>query len=233
MVVFPPPSAACRRDSRRSWSRATQVNPPPLAEGRKKLSVLLVVSTFIGHQFLLIALGEELVRRGHRVAMLGPVKEGSSFPLPRLPESVGIEFIETAKIEPDSMRQMSKFAGNITSFAHFLFKGQQHVEQSKIKNVAALTRRIVEQMNTSEWDYAVVDITCASVHTIFQLWGPDKDMISCSPLPLLVPLPPWPSPVGMSWLTDNMSFLYRLINSLVQLLPTHTKLMRRQFPGQL
>ena len=104
-----------------------------------------------------------MVRRGHRVAMLGPVKEGSSFPLPRLPESVGIEFIETAKIEPDSMRQMSKFAGNITSFAHFLFKGQQHVEQSKIKNVAALTRRIVEQMNipvngTMQWWISLVHL---------------------------------------------------------------------------
>ena len=196
----------------RSKNQDRQVNTPPLAEGRKRLSVLLVVSAFIGHQFPLIALGEELVRRGHRVAMLGPVTEGSSFPLPRLPESVGIEFIETAKIEPDSMRQMSKFAGNVTSFAHLLFKGQQNVEQSKTKNVAALTRRIVEQMNTSEWDYAVADITCASVlYTIFQLWGPDKGMINCSPLPLLVPLPAWPSPVGMSWLTDNMSFLYRLI----------------------
>ena len=104
-----------------------------------------------------------MVRRGHRVAMLGPVKEGSSFPLPRLPESVGIEFIETAKIEPDSMRQMSKFAGNITSLAHLLFKGQQHVEQSKIKNVAALTRRIVEQMNipvngTMQWWISLVHL---------------------------------------------------------------------------
>ena len=178
--------------------------------------MLLVVSAFIGHQFPVIALGEELVRRGHRVAMLGPVTEGSSFPLPQLPESVGIEFIETARIRQDTMKQIGKFAGNVTTFAHFLFKAAQHVEQSKAQNVAALTRTLVERMDTSEWDYAVVDITCASVlYRIFQLRGPNKGMINCSPMPLLLPLPPWPFPIFMSWLTDNMSFLDRLVNSLV------------------
>ena len=51
---------------------------PPEEDGRlgsRKLSVLLIASMYIGHQFPLIALGEELVRRGHHVVMLGPVME--------------------------------------------------------------------------------------------------------------------------------------------------------------
>ena len=80
-----------------------RVNPegvlPPEEDGtlgRRKLSVLLVASMYIGHQFPLIALGEELVRRGHHVVMLGPVTEGSSV-LPKLPESVGIKVYRVGK----------------------------------------------------------------------------------------------------------------------------------------
>ena len=180
--------------------------------------MLLVVSAFIGHQFLLIALGEELVRRGHRVAMLGPVKEGSSFPLPRLPESVGIDLIETAKIKPDSMKQMSKFGGNITSLLDMLFRAWKMLDELRnaAQNTVNLTRRVLEQMNASEWDYVVVDMICGTVlDTVFQLWGPDKSMINYSPLPLLTPLPPWPSPVMMSSFTENMNILERFINSLI------------------
>jgi len=185
-------------------------------EGRRKLSVLLVASMFIGHQFPLIALGEELVRRGHRVVMIGPVMEGSSFPLPRLPESVGIEFIESAKIPQEGMRQMSRVGGNVTSFLHLLFNSWKNLDRNTTSNYAVLTRRIVERMNASEWDYAVVDISIGSVlYTVFQLWGPEKGMVNYSPLPLLVPLPHWPFPVMMSSFTENMSFLERLINSLI------------------
>ena len=204
-------------------SQGRHVSPegvPPLAgggrDGGRKLSVLLVASMFIGHQFPLTALGEELVRRGHRVAMLGPVMEGSSFPLPQLPESVGIEFIETAQIPQDGMREMSRVGRNNTSFLHLIFNSWKNLHQNTTQNYAVLTRRIVERMNASEWDYAVVDISIASVlYTVFQLWGPDKGMVNYSPLPLLVALPPWPFPVMMSSFTDNMSFLDRLVNSLV------------------
>jgi len=193
--------------------------PPLVAGGRergRKLSVLLVASMFIGHQFPLIALGEELMRRGHRVAMFGPVTEGSSFPLPQLPERVGIEFIETAKIPQDGMKQMSKLSGNVTNLFHMLFRVWEMMEQNTMQNVAVLTRRIVERMNGSEWDYVVVDFSILPVlYTVFQLWGPEKGMVNYSPLPLVVPLPPWPFPIIMSSFTENMSFLNRLVNSLI------------------
>ena len=193
-------------------------------DGGRKLSVLLVASMFIGHQFPLIALGEELVRRGHRVAMLGPVTEGSFFPLPQLPESVGIEFIETARIRQDGMREISRLSGNATNVLHMLFRVWQMLDEpeSTMQTVAVSTRRIVERMNASEWDYAVVDMSVMTVLlTVLKLWGPDKGMINISPLPLMVPLPPWPFPMMMSSFSDDMSFLERLFNSLI-LYPMHT-----------
>ena len=200
---------------------------PPLAGGGRdegrKLSVLLVASMFIGHLFPLTALGEELVRRGHKVAMLGPVMEGTTFPLPQLPESVGIEFIETAKIRQDGIRQMSKLGGNITSFLHMLFRAWEMLDMLRnvTQNTPAATRRVLEKLNSSEWDYVVVDVVIASVlDTVFQIWGPYNSMVNYSPLPLMVPLPPWPFPVVMSPFTENMSFLERLVNSLI-LYPMH------------
>ena len=199
-----------------------RVNPegvlPPEEDGtlgRRKLSVLLVASMYIGHQFPLIALGEELVRRGHHVVMLGPVTEGSSV-LPKLPESVGIKFIESGKIPQTDMRKVSKIGANITSFLHMLLNAWKSLEINTTQDYAVFTRRAVEQMNGSEWDYAVVDISIGPViYTIFKLWGADKAMINYSPLPLLVPLPPWPFPAMMAPFSDNMSFWNRLANSLI------------------
>ena len=199
-----------------------RVNPervlPPEEDGtpgRRKLSVLLVASMYIGHQFPLIALGEELVRRGHHVVMLGPVTEGSSV-LPKLPESVGIKFIESGKIPQTDMRKVSKIGANITSFLHMLLNAWKSLEINTTQDYAVFTRRAVEQMNASEWDYAVVDISIGPViYTIFKLWGADKAMINYSPLPLLVPLPPWPFPAMMAPFSDNMSFWNRLANSLI------------------
>ena len=184
--------------------------------GRRKLSVLLVASMYIGHQFPLIALGEELVRRGHHVVMLGPVTEGSSV-LPKLPESVGIKFIESGKIPQTDMRKVSKIGANITSFLHMLLNAWKSLEINTTQDYAVFTRRAVqERMNGSEWDYAVVDISIGPViYTIFKLWGADKAMINYSPLPLLVPLPPWPFPAMMAPFSDNMSFWNRLTNSLI------------------
>ena len=76
-------------------------------EEQAKLSVLLIASFFTGHQLPLIALGEELVRRGHHVTMMGPVIEGSSV-LPDLPEKVGIRFITTVKLTEDPAQKMSR-----------------------------------------------------------------------------------------------------------------------------
>lgn len=199
-----------------------RVNPegvlPPEEDdtlGRRKLSVLLIASMYIGHQFPLIALGEELVRRGHHVVMLGPVTEGSSV-LPKLPESVGIKFIESGKIPQTDMRKVSKIGANITSFLHMLLNAWKSLEINTTQDYAVFTRRAVEQMNGSEWDYAVVDISIGPViYTIFKLWGADKAMINYSPLPLLVPLPPWPFPAMMAPFSDNMSFWNRLANSLI------------------
>ena len=79
-------TVACKEDKTTTEKIQHKQDEPARSD---RLSVLLLASFFIGHQLPLIALGEELVRRGHQVTMIGPITEGSSV-LPDLPERVGI-----------------------------------------------------------------------------------------------------------------------------------------------
>ena len=62
------------------------------AGSKKRLSVLLASGMFPAHVFPLVALGQELLARGHRVALLSLEYKGSKV-IPDLPKSAGIEFI--------------------------------------------------------------------------------------------------------------------------------------------
>ena len=180
-------------------------------ESKEKLSVLLLASFFIGHQFPLIALGEELVRRGHHVTMMGPITEGSSV-LPNLPESVGIKFIATGKVTQDPVRQMTKAAKNSTSFLHLIWNmNLTDDSQDYLKEMWAK----VESMNGSQWNYVVTDNAVNLItYCTEKKWGP-KVMMNFSPLPVLpCTRPPWPSPYAFSTSTDNLTFKERLTGIL-------------------
>ncbi len=56
------------------------------------LHVLLISSYFVGHQGPLIAVGEELVRRGHNVTLFTTEVKGSNV-VPQLVERAGITFL--------------------------------------------------------------------------------------------------------------------------------------------
>ena len=55
---------------------------------KKRLSVLLASGMFPAHVFPLVALGQELLARGHRVALLSLEYKGSKV-IPDLPKSAG------------------------------------------------------------------------------------------------------------------------------------------------
>ncbi len=56
------------------------------------LRVLLIASYFVGHQMPLIAVGEELVSRGHNVSLFTTEVKGSHV-VPQLVERVGMTFL--------------------------------------------------------------------------------------------------------------------------------------------
>ena len=63
-----------------------------LTHDDKRLSILFLHSLYPAHFFPIVALGAELVSRGHQVTTLGPTVEGYEH-LPTLAKSHGMEFI--------------------------------------------------------------------------------------------------------------------------------------------
>ena len=178
-----------------------------------RLSVLLLASFFTGHQLPLIALGEELVRRGHQVTMMGPITEGSSV-LPDLPESVGIKFIPTGRVTQDSIRKLTRAAKNFTSLIHHLWN--YNFTEDDGQGYLKIMWEHLNSMNGNEWDYVVADhaVNMISFCTD-KKWGP-KVMINSSPLPTIPSVhPPWPYPRAFSTATSNMSFMERLGGTLL------------------
>lgn len=62
------------------------------AKEERPLSVLLISGPFVGHLASLVAVGEELVSRGHSVTLFTTEVRGSNV-IPQLPERVGIKFL--------------------------------------------------------------------------------------------------------------------------------------------
>ena len=192
-----------------------QEEPPVQSTGAvsRKLSVLLIAGTFTSHQLPLVALGEELVRRGHSVTMMAPVVAGSSL-IPDLAKGAGVRFIASAQLAEDPSLAMSRAANNATSFLDLMYKLIKAAGNSTEDLTGAMYK--LQRMNGSDWDYVVVDFLAGILHQyIINHWG-EKAMISYSPLPIApATRPPWPHPSMFSPYTSNMNFMDRLINTAV------------------
>ena len=176
------------------------------------LSVLLVSGPYVGHQFSMIALGEQLASRGHRVVLLAPTIEGSTF-LTNLTH--GVEFISAGVVNKNAMEVIAKMGTNskVATFLRQLFRRDASMQW------AVMLRKAVDRLDSSEWDYVVVDnVASVIMYYIAKRWKTDKVMENMSPL--LAPSassPPWPSPSLISGLKENMSFRERISNEMYHL----------------
>ena len=196
---------------------------------KKKNSVLLVSSVYIGHQFPLIALGEELVSRGHRVAILGPKIEGSTV-LSTLPAKVGMEFI-SAGFLPKQVLELSRFMGKDMGYATFLYRLLGDDERQKWDQWLVMLRKGVDGLDPKDWDYVVVDnVATVIMYYIIKQWKTNKVMINVSPL--FAPIaasPPWPSPVILSGLGEDMSFQERSCNTFYRSMQMAAHMVIKRF----
>ena len=149
------------------WSFSTVDS---LDEKGKNASVLLVCSLYIAHQLPLLALGEELVRRGHRVAVIGPVIEGVST-LPDIPLSKGMEFYHGGNISEKYHRTAMNGLKNVTSSLMFLYNASKTLKELSYDNFLIPLRKGVDKLNSSEWDFIVVDNVAVTIlHYIMKEW---------------------------------------------------------------
>ena len=193
------------------------------------LSILLVSGAYIGHHFPMIALGEELASRGHKVAILGPTIEGSNV-LSTLPGKVGVEFI-SAGFLPKQVLERSRFMGKDMSYARFLYRVFGDDERQKWDMWLVMLRKGIDRQDPRQWDYVVVDnVATVIMYYIIKQWKTNRVMVNVSPL--FAPLassPPWPSPVILSGLRENMSFQDRSLNTIYCMMQMAAQMVIKRF----
>ena len=199
---------------------APSVKRKPLeaTEVKKALSILILTSIYPAHFFPLQALGEELVARGHKVTMLGPILEGYEHLPVRVMEK-GINFISSG-IEPRSSYDIARHSGkhdggNFLSMMYNLTKLYKDIDMEN--NHMVNMTKLVNAMNYREYDYTICDHAVIPVaFYLLKKWNTDKLMILLAPVPMHPPgLASWSFPKFFSPFTDDMSFTDRLLNTAV------------------
>jgi glucuronosyltransferase len=189
----------------------------------KNLSVLLMVPAFPSHQYQAAALGGELVRRGHRVTAIGATTEGYEHNIDRI-KSEGIEYINCATMDKDfylGYVNLMKF--NPSTFYDYLnlsysnYKYFANAEGSTSENFLITMRKKIDTLNGSQYDYLIADIEALPLlYYASARWNNRQMMLI---LPFLGGIPrytvPWPFPKLFSPFSDNMTFLDRLMNTVV------------------
>ena len=189
-----------------SSSRAADSDTTTGNASGKGLSILMLTGYFPGHLMPITALGEELVKRGHNVSLCATVMEGSNL-LPDLPQSYGINFISAG---PDNLTQ-SDYDGMVRGFHNVSILHMRHfvaIAQWPMIKI----RKKVEEIGAENFDMIISDFSVNVAGVYFARLGRKVMIVS----PLFVhadaTIPEWPSPAIATSLSDDLTFLSRLVN---------------------
>ena len=194
---------------------------PSLTHDDKRLSILFLHSLYPAHFFPIVALGAELVSRGHQVTTLGPTIEGYEH-LPTLAKSHGMEFISVDFIphwvyesitQSAKQKESANLLTTMYNLTHTLFNVSTN---SGIFSMLKM-KEFVDKKNGSNYDYIISDLPVISVmYYIQRVWNTNNIMGIMAPVPIQPQyLIPWSYPRIYSPFTDNMSFLDRLLNTVI------------------
>lgn len=209
-------SAACKslkgKEGGTPESPATIESATDNLANNKLISVLLVNGLYSGHLFPLISLGEELVKRGHRVTLVANVLNGSHI-YPNVPERVGINFVSSGYDKYFTQDSFDEFHLALES-------GRTDAEiRSKFYYVVASPvvqiRNKVEELGTDQFDIVVCDAGVATIGIFFHVLG-KKSVIFNSLLSTFQRTRlEWPIPLSTSGQSDDLSFVERFANAVV------------------
>ena len=188
---------------------SNHVNSNPTNSTVKPLNVLFVSGPLPGHANPLIALGEELVRRGHNVTFC------STDPTDKLMNKAmerGIRYLSAGKVTDYESKR-----ANIHKVAQWLFSSIPWMIYKALKTVIEWQKESVSLIidylmnnNVTQWDIVIIDyllinsVPCiARYHNVSVIGVLNRPVHND---------PPWPYPLATSGKTDNIMFLDRLSN---------------------
>ena len=194
-----------------AWKKSPAPDDSRETPQNSTLSILLISSFFSGHIIPLLAVGEELVVRGHSVSFLTTEVSGSRL-VPDVLKEIGMEFLSAG---PDP-RTRDQYEEEI-----YRLMGKSLVEQvQEIANFARdHTRRLrvaCERLNFSRWDVLVVDTFLTNLIRYLDLKWRVNIVLSTAVAGDYASMDsPWPSPsTNCISCTENLSFYQRLLNTL-------------------
>ena len=212
LIYLLAPSSSPAEDyaNQKTWTK------PPLAESsrgyeRAPLSILFISSFFSGHIIPLLAVGEELVLRGHRVSFLTTEVSGSRL-VPDVLKEIGLDFISAGQ-DPRTKDQYEE--------AIYGLMGKSLLEQ--VQEIATFARdhtlklRVAcDGLNFSRWNIIVADVFLSNLVRYLDLKWRLNIVLSTAVASDYASIDsPWPSPstycVGC---TENLDFYGRLLNAV-------------------
>ena len=195
-------------ESQATWNGSTTGSS---ARARERLSVLLVSSFFSGHVIPLLAVGEELVIRGHDVSFLTTEVAGSRL-VPGVVEEIGMSFISAG---PDPRTRVE--------YEEFIYGLMGRSPYHQVNELFTLARDHVrhlrnacDHLNISRWDILIVDVFLFNLIRYLDIkWGA-KIITSVAAAHDYASIESqWPSPsIYCVQCTENMSFFQRFLNSV-------------------
>ena len=176
--------------------------------GRELASVLIISSFYSGHIIPLVAVGEELVTRGHNVSFLTTEVAGSRL-IPALPREVGMNFI-SAGPDPRTKQEYEEVIYGLMGKSPL----QQAGDILTLARDNTLPLRMAcDGLNISHWDIVLVDVIAVNLVRYLHLkWGVKIVLSIAIAADFVSSDSPWPSPsVQCMDCTEGLSFFQRLL----------------------
>ena len=176
--------------------------------GSSPMRVLIATSPFTGHSTPMLALGEELARRGHIVTVCSLE---SWHEMKRKSEELGLSYISAGNLsttEKDMRRDYRIIMGDVSKSLNML-KMYQYVEKVRksMGNVVNIASEFFLGLDLSAWDLLVVDdVLCRSVACVAKQRG--IPVVAAYTKQYSLP-PPWSHPPFITSFTDDLSFTER------------------------
>ena len=190
-------------------THSNHVNSNPTSSTIKPLNILLVSVPLPGHSNALLALGEELVRRGHNVTFCSL---DSSIKLNDKVKERGMKYLSAGSLT--NKKNAQEKSKDITRWLSSrnpwkIYKALMLMKEYIEMNVSPIIDYFINK-DLKQWDIIILEqflfnsIPCIAQYNNLSIIGVINRPFRYQDLP------PWPYPLTMSGKTDNLHFFDRL-----------------------
>ena len=183
-----------------------ETTPNDPSNSGRRLSVLIVTTPLAGHAYPLLALGEELVRRGHNVTFC-TARNWIDFE--KKATDRGMNFLSTGEFYFDEKSMKDAMSGVSNDTTPIIFKFQSKMNHLKLV-IESTVKFIHRSVDLRQWDIIAVNIFLGQTIPCLahEAGVPVVEVIQRALRPHL--LPDWPFPTEFTLQTDDLTFLQRM-----------------------